>query len=679
MLKPLSSGMTETMLSNDEKFADMTSKQIIDSMSDEDQDALRGWYWYDWANQAYALTVMTVIVPALMASLYNTATGTQGGAGFFALVYGIAMAIVAVTVPALGVIADRMPIKKKMLYWYTVVGIIFCAGMGAAPYFGSKGYLVLAFMFAVGSIGFSGGNTIYYAFMPYLAPKKCMDHVSSWGYAYGFLGGSLLLLAHLVILLASPWDTNFKMAVIFSTSALWWWGWGALMFIKTPEPKILDEMEYQGFWESTKFAYTGVWKTLTSIRAEFPILFLFIIAYLLFYDGVNTINGMATAFGESVLRINPIMNVALILVVNFVAVPMSIVFAKVAEVKGTKYSLMISLTIYCLVAVTAVGFAPLELGDDHERYDFQYDWDESTDNYTLSTLYDRGVNGWVSAESVGDADFRDAFDTWITFEGSAEADAGAFKWISGFGAILVIGVATAGVGFAMMVIIRRNQSGPSSLVNNFASIGAILAISVVVMIGTSTFSEEVAASEDSVYMLSGDDAELMVASFDDVSNHRFSIHFEGGPMDGSSEIGDRHPTMLDQGGLFDWWPETMRNNVWAPLGISVSLQWIILGICVGTVMASAGAQARSMFTLLIPRTRTTEFFGFFGFIGKAAAMVGPFLYAAAATSYDDRTALMTIVVVILVGFYLCARVDLEKGAKMAEDYDAQYGKSETNE
>ena len=115
----------------------------------------------------------------------------------------------------------------------------------------------------------------------------------------------------------------------------------------------------------------------------------------------------------------------------------------------------------------------------------------------------------------------------------------------------------------------------------------------------------------------------------------------------------------------------MRNYIWAPLGISVSMQWIILGFCVGTVMASAGAQARSMFTVLIPRTRTTEFFGFFGFIGKAAAMVGPFLYAAAATSYDDRTALMTIVVVILVGFYLCAKVDLEKGAKMAEEYDAK--------
>ena len=88
--------------------------------------------------------------------------------------------------------------------------------MGAAPYFGSQGYLILAFMFVIGSIGFSGGNTIYYAFMPYLAPKKAMDHVSSWGYAYGFLGGSIILLFHLVVLPNTPWDTTSNLRYILN-------------------------------------------------------------------------------------------------------------------------------------------------------------------------------------------------------------------------------------------------------------------------------------------------------------------------------------------------------------------------------------------------------------------------------------------------------------------------------
>ena len=100
----------------------------------DEEKALKGWYFFDWANQAYALTVMTVIAPALMASLYNQATGTQSGDTFYATVLTLSMLFVVATAPALGVIADKMPIKKKLLKWYTVAGIAFTALMGAAPY-----------------------------------------------------------------------------------------------------------------------------------------------------------------------------------------------------------------------------------------------------------------------------------------------------------------------------------------------------------------------------------------------------------------------------------------------------------------------------------------------------------------------------------------------------------------
>ncbi|MCH1442943.1 MAG: hypothetical protein L7U53_03625, partial [Candidatus Poseidoniaceae archaeon] len=108
----------------------------------DEEKALKGWYFFDWANQAYALTVMTVIAPALMANLYNKATGTQTGDTFYATVLTLSMLFVVTTAPALGVIADKMPIKKKLLKWYTVAGIAFTALMGAAPYFGSDGYIV---------------------------------------------------------------------------------------------------------------------------------------------------------------------------------------------------------------------------------------------------------------------------------------------------------------------------------------------------------------------------------------------------------------------------------------------------------------------------------------------------------------------------------------------------------
>ena len=236
-------------------------KQNLADMSEEDKKALKGWYFFDWANQAYALTVMTVIAPALMASLYNLATGTQSGDSFYAFVLTFSMIFVVLTAPALGVIADRMPIKKKLLKWYTVAGIGFTALMGAAPYFGSQGYIVLAMMYTIGTIGFTGGNVIYYSFMPYLSDRENQDQVSTWGYMYGFMGGSILLIFHLAILMGPfNWDTNFKLAVIFVTSSLWWWGFGALMFKWTPEPEISSDLEWDRLGKNNFSRFIGAAK-----------------------------------------------------------------------------------------------------------------------------------------------------------------------------------------------------------------------------------------------------------------------------------------------------------------------------------------------------------------------------------------------------------------------------------
>ena len=105
-------------------------QEAIENMSDADKKSLKSWYFFDWANQAYALTVMTVIAPQVMSNLYNYATGTQTGDAFYAQVLTFSMLFVVITAPALGVIADRMPIKKKLLKWYTLAGVLFTALMG---------------------------------------------------------------------------------------------------------------------------------------------------------------------------------------------------------------------------------------------------------------------------------------------------------------------------------------------------------------------------------------------------------------------------------------------------------------------------------------------------------------------------------------------------------------------
>lgn len=643
-----------------------SAKEILNSMSDDKKKSLKSWYFYDWANQAYALTVMTVIAPALMAALYNTATGTQSGDTFYAWVLTFSMLFVVVTAPALGVIADKMPIKKKLLKWYTIVGIIFTAMMGAAPYFGSQGYLVLALMYTIGTIGFTGGNVIYYSFMPYLAPRQCQDHVSTWGYAYGFIGGSMILIFHLVILLGTSWDTNFQMAIIFSTSAIWWWGFGLQIFKWTPEPDIPSSMEWKGLKDATKVAYSQVFQTFKEIR-RFKVLAYFLLAYLLFYDGVNTIASMATAFGESVLRLNQSMNVMLLLTVNIVAIPMTIVFGKLADIKGTKFALMTALFIYCFVAIVAAGFAPLELEgeEDAERYDFTFEWDNATQEYELTTLYDRGYESWVGETSAGDSEFRDNFQEYFPDNSTdySKESSGSSTIGTGLLVCLMVLAFVAIIGGGIMFI-QSKDLGKMGVV-------AMIAIVVVGILGASLLAGQSEKAEDELHNIGITDANSIVANFDNISDHRFAIIFIDGPLAGEDEIGDTHPTVVDQGGPVDGWAKFMRDNVWQPFGISVALQWIILGMFVGVAMGSAGAQARSMFSQLVPETRTSEFFGFFGFLGKSAAMIGTFLYGITSTAFDSRVAILSITLVILAGTYLTSRVDLEEGIRVAEEEDAR--------
>ena len=594
----------------------------IDGMNEESNKALRSWYWYDWANQAFALTVITVLVPQLLSNMFELSTGGGSEVGdlkitgdtFYAIVLGSASLFVAIVSPVLGAIADRMPIKKKILWVYTVVGVLFTAMMGIAPHLESdSAYKFLAFCLVIGNIGFAGGNVIYYAFMPYLADRESMDHVSSWGYAYGFAGGSTILIVHLLVGLTgffgvtepwSPWVLSF----IFATSAMWWFGFGMQLFRNTPEPEIPNPKEYGSAMEAVRDGMSEVSKTFREIK-KFKILAIYLASYLLFFDGINTIGGMASAFGDSVLRLDPTMNFVLLLMVNLTAVPMTVVGGKLANRFGTKRVLGWSLGVYAIVAILAVGFAPLELEDDHDRYDFQYDFKDELGEegeYELTTLYDRGVKGWVSKSGQGDIAFRESFFEYM-FE-TLPDDSGEARW-----------------------------------------------------------------SDDDIVLesITADQAAGIVDEMSVMSNHRFSFSFVGGVQDGERSVGDEHPTIIE-GELADWWPNLLRDNLWGPLNCGVSLQWIMLGMMVGVVMGTAGAQARSLFTMLTPASRTTEFFGFFGFIGKAAAVFGPIVYAISAATMGSRMAVASKVVVILIGWSFFIFIDVEEGIRVArqEDIDA---------
>ena len=589
----------------------------IEGMSEDENRALKSWYWYDWANQAFALTVGTVLGGQLITRYFNLATGGSSeiagfnvtGASFYAAVLGFSMVFVAISSPILGAIADRIPIKKKIVWIYTIIGVVFTAFMGIAPHLDeNSAYRLLAFCFLMGQIGMAGGNTIYYAFMPYLSDESQMEKISSWGYSYGFAGGTLILIVHLVVMATGAFGLtgaygDWTLTFAFVTTSLWWLGFGLPFFRNTPEPVITNERAYDSVIGALSDGFNEVRSTFGEIK-KFRILVIYLLAYLLFYDVLHTVGGVASSFAENDLRLPVLMNFALILLANIIAIPMSIVGGILAVRYGTKAVLGGAIGVYMVVLIIATGFAPLELESDHDRFDFRYEYIVETNEYELSTLHDRGVKGWVSKSGPGDEDFRNAFLKYM-IEGGLEGEV----WSD---------------------------------------------------------------SDIEKTRISAAEAGLLATEMDQMKNHRWSFSFRGGDLDNMSSVGDEHITIIE-GGPIDWWPNFLRENVWGPLNFGVTLQWLLLGTLVGFVQGSAGAQARSLFAYLVPKSRTTEFFGFFGFMGKAAAVIGPFLFAFFSAAYDTRFGILVLLVVLTLGLMLFPFIDVEEGKKVARQADIEAG------
>ena len=149
---------------------------------------------------------------------------------------------------------------------------------------------------------------------------------------------------------------------------------------------------------------------------------------------------------------------------------------------------------------------------------------------------------------------------------------------------------------------------------------------------------------------------------------RFSYSIIGGEFDGGVGLGENHPTSLGDG-VLDFIPETARSLVWAPLGISVFFQFLLLGVFAGALLGGSQGLARSMFGQMVPETRSAEFFGFFGFFGKVAALLGPLIYAVMTVMFDSRVGIFAISLLIVAGAIILRRVDVEDGIEVAKAED----------
>ena len=549
--------------------------------------AVRGWCFYDWANSGFATSAGTAILPVYFVTLFRDALGPEAellgfaftGSSVWGLGVAVSTAVVAFSSPVLGVVADTVAIKKKLLFVYTLAGALFTVLSLLSTYTGAA-WLWLLGCFLIANVGFAGGNVFYNSFLPHLGPKELLDEISSRGYAYGYVGGGLLLAAHLALILAFRGTDHLELVtrLAIASTGVWWFGWAIWTFKTVPEPQILSPKRGLTPRSALRIAATGLRRTVRELT-RFRVLILYLAAFLLFNDGIQTVLNVAGAFGPDTLGIPLEFNMATVLIVQFIAAPGALLYSRLAERVSTKAALAVALVGWCAVITLAVGFAPLE-PERHEEFDFQLEYAPSSGAYALRQTPELSDSGSDS------------------------------KWEDAYGRLVE----------------------PTPLSRTRAA----------------ELATAVAESEYS----------------------RFSISILGGPLGDTQRTGAHHPSNLEDGPI-DWWPRAMRRIVWAPIGISVNLQWLLLGAFVGLVLGGSQPLARSLFAYMTPESRSGEFFGFFGFVGRASAVLGPMMYLIFTGIYDTRMAVLAVLVIIVAGTVLLRWVDVEKGRGVAEREDSR--------
>ena len=338
---------------------------------------------------------------------------------------------------------------------------------------------------------------------------------------------------------------------------------------------------------------------------SFRTLFFYMLAYFCFIDGINSVTALAGVFGIVVLGLTTTGLIMTIVIIQFVAAPAAIGFTKLAEKWGTKKALQFSLICWCVVIIGALSFAPLEL-KEHEEYDIQYTWDADEGAYFVEAR--EGVNNIAALPD--DDEQKWALDNEEILPVQQNKDVKrqgyAVKWAF------------------------DDEGAP---------------ISMKVDLNESTLAAFKASMDDS----------------------RFSYSIEGGELE-DTVVGENHPTSLGDG-MLDFIPDTARAWIWAPLGITVFFQFLLLGACAGALLGGSQGLARSMFGQMVPETRSAEFFGFFGFFGKVAALLGPLIYALMTVWFDSRVGIFAISLLIVAGALLLRKVDVEDGIAVAKAED----------
>ena len=313
-----------------------------------DKKTIWGWALYDWANSAFATTVVAGFFPFFFKQYWSYGADVNVSTAQLGFGNSIASLIVALMAPVMGAIADKGSAKKKFLVFFAYLGVL----MTAALFLVQKGQWVWAiFIYAMGIIGWSGANVFYDALLPAIVGEEKIDYVSGLGFSIGYLGGGLLFLINVLMTLMPQKfglpDAAAAVRFSFLSVALWWGLFTFFTIFWVPEKK---EASAEKTAENIVIAgirqFGGTFKKIRHLK----VVFTFLLAYWFYIDGVDTIIRMAVDYGLSLGFVFDDLIIAL-LIVQFIGFPAALAYGKLGERWSVRKSIYLAIFIYMGITV----------------------------------------------------------------------------------------------------------------------------------------------------------------------------------------------------------------------------------------------------------------------------------------------------------------------------------------
>ena len=642
----------------------------------------RIWAWtmYDWANSAFATTILAAVLPIYYSQVAGaTLPSAAVATAYWSTGLSLSLFIVALFSPILGTISDVMRGKKRFLAVFFGMGVI---GTGLLVLVDTGDWLLASILFLVGRVGFTAANVFYDALLPHIAREEDRDSVSTRGYAMGYLGGGLLLAINIVMIQLLPGTLGPRLS--FLSVAVWWAVFAIPLFANIPEPPAATARLGEGE-NVIKVSFQRLSQTLKDIR-QYRELFKYLIAFLIYIDGIGTIIGVAAIYGAE-LGFGSVELILALLLVQFVGIPYSLIFGRLPSRNESRRPFYLAFVLYNLVALPLAGILGARLlpasitGQPPEPY--QATATAVGEGIYLSTDDSMAYTGvWettaLATEDLGEeagAEYRTTADPGasyqVQFNGQQveivystgpdhgiwsvhldrqtylDEETGEPLTINAYNPTVRYGVSqtfTAGTpGEHILTVINTGERDPQSQ----GTIMSLAWISVLPPMRASNLG-----------LILG----LVVAL--EVVGLLLSLALGPALFSGLAETMDTKRSIL------------LALLVYAVIAVwgfflNSVIEFWFLAWMVAVVQGGSQGLSRSLFASMSPASKSGEFFGLFGVMEKFSAILGPLVFAYAATTFgSSRPAVLSIIVFFVVGGYLLTRVDVEAGRRVAQAEDA---------